>query len=83
MSFFKKVVKYVKPRDLLDLLIIIAACPIGLILRLFKKDIWLISERANEAHDNGYWFFKFVRENYPQRNAYYSCLLYTSPSPRD
>ncbi len=72
MSFFKKVVKYVKPRDLLDLLIIIAACPIGLILRLFKKDIWLISERANEAHDNGYWFFKFVRENYPQRNAYYS-----------
>ena len=37
MSFFKKVVKYVKPLDLLDLLIIIAACPIGLILRLFKR----------------------------------------------
>lgn len=35
------------------------------------KDMWLISERGNEAKDNGYVFFKYLRENHPEINSYY------------
>lgn len=43
-----------------------------LIVFFFKRrDVWLFSERHNEARDNGFWMFKYVRENYPFQNAYY------------
>lgn len=32
---------------------------------------WLISERGTEAKDNGYVFFKYIRENHPEIDAYY------------
>lgn len=35
------------------------------------KDMWLISERGVEAKDNGYVFFKYLRENHPEINAHY------------
>lgn len=38
---------------------------------LRKKDIWLIAERRDEARDNGFFLFKFIRENYPEINVYY------------
>lgn len=72
MNVFQKIVKYVGFRDICDLLKILAAAIPGLVLRMFRKDIWLISERENDAHDNGYWFYKYVREKHPEINAYYS-----------
>ncbi|WP_088265956.1 CDP-glycerol glycerophosphotransferase family protein [Bacillus mycoides] len=36
-----------------------------------KKQIWLIGERAEQAEDNGYFFFKYCRENYPNQKIYY------------
>jgi len=35
------------------------------------KDAWLIGERGIEAKDNGYVFFKFLRDNYPNKKVYY------------
>lgn len=35
------------------------------------KNMWLISERGVEAKDNGYVFFKYLRENHPEINAWY------------
>ena len=37
----------------------------------FPNDIWLFSERGNEAKDNAYTLFKFIREHYPNIPAYY------------
>lgn len=47
----------------------IAALP----LRLGRKHnpIWLISERGQDARDNGYFFFQWLRCNHPEVNAYY------------
>lgn len=42
---------------------------------LYQKDIWLIEEKGNEARDNGYHFFKFMRTKYPERNAYFVITL--------
>lgn len=35
------------------------------------KDIWLIKEKANEARDNGFCLYKYLREKHPKINAYY------------
>lgn len=39
---------------------------------LLKQDIWLIREKRDEARDNGYHFFKYLRENHPEINVYYA-----------
>jgi CDP-glycerol glycerophosphotransferase len=33
---------------------------------------WLIAELPNEARDNGYWFYQFMREEHPDVNVYYA-----------
>src|SRR5690606_9859729 len=35
------------------------------------RNAWLISERGYDARDNGYHFFKYLRTNHPEINAYY------------
>ncbi len=35
------------------------------------KHYWLISERGDDARDNGYWIFRFLREHHPEINAAY------------
>ena len=43
-----------------------------------EKELWLFCERGTDAQDNGYWMFKYVKENHPEINAKY---LITSSSP--
>lgn len=50
--------------------------PFGKNLR--AKDIWLVSEKAAEARDNGYHFYKYVKDNHPEINIYYAI---TNDSP--
>jgi len=42
-------------------------------LRFSKKykNLWIISERPNEARDNGYWLYKWILENKPGTNIRY------------
>ncbi len=39
---------------------------------LYAKTIWLVSEKASEARDNGYHFYRYVRDNHPEINIYYA-----------
>lgn len=48
----------------------VVAYPLGRII-YGGKGIWLVGERPNQAQDNGYHFFKYVREHYPERCVYY------------
>jgi len=36
-----------------------------------KEDIWLVGERPYKAQDTGYYFFKYMRENHPEKQVYY------------
>src|SRR5699024_10770603 len=36
-----------------------------------KKNIWIVGERIYKAQDTGYHFFKYVRENHPDKKVYY------------
>ncbi|PFR92353.1 CDP-glycerol glycerophosphotransferase family protein [Priestia megaterium] len=40
-------------------------------LSLGNKKVWLVGEREDQAEDNGYFFFKYCRENYPNQQVYY------------
>lgn len=43
----------------------------ALLARPFYKDIWLISERKDQARDNGYCFYKYLCKNHKSVKAYY------------
>ena len=36
-----------------------------------SRNIWVIGERSYKAQDNGYHFFKYLRKNHPEIEAYY------------
>lgn len=35
------------------------------------RDVWIVAERGHDARDNGYHFFRYLRENFPEIKAYY------------
>lgn len=38
---------------------------------LGRRDIWVVGERHDTAQDNGYHFFRWMRENHQRRHVYY------------
>ncbi len=60
-------------KHIVDLVTIFITFLISSVLKLNRKytDIWLVSERRNEAEDNGYHIFRYIRENYPEQKVYY------------
>ncbi len=49
----------------------LAVMPWALIAGTWAKDVWIITERRDQARDNGYVFFKYVREKYPEQKIIY------------
>ncbi len=37
-----------------------------------RKHLWLICENREEARDNGYWLFRYIKEHEPQVDAVYA-----------
>ena len=35
------------------------------------RELWLVCERGNDARDNGYWFYRYLKEKHPEINARY------------
>ena len=70
-SILKKL-KMVKLSDIGQLFVFFIAIIPGLIYKLFRPHLWLVCEKKNEARDNGYWFFKFLREKEPSIDAVYA-----------
>ncbi|WP_214891641.1 CDP-glycerol glycerophosphotransferase family protein [Exiguobacterium sp. s142] len=79
---FKKIsskLKKIKFEDVKGILLLSTSFIFSLALNKNKKDIWLVSERPQDAQDNGYYFFKYVRENHPEINIYYA-IDFKSPA---
>ena len=36
-----------------------------------ERNVWLVSERGDDARDNGYHFYRYLREKHPELEAYY------------
>ena len=37
----------------------------------YNKKYWIICERGYDARDNGYHFYKYMKENHPEQKVYY------------
>ena len=60
-----------KPKHILEMLVILISFIPGMILRLIKRDIWIVAENGDDAKDNGYAFFKYAMENKSKKDIYY------------
>lgn len=38
---------------------------------IFPQKHWVICERGTDARDNGYWFYRYLKENHPEQKVYY------------
>ena len=72
MSDFIYKLKRVKIHDILQIWKLIVAVIPAFFYRLFHPYLWIICEDANEARDNGYWMFKYIRETYPDQEIVYA-----------
>ena len=64
-----------------NILILAVSWPIATVLRITNKKyrgLWLVAERGIDARDNGYWFFRYLREKQPQVNT---CYVIDKSSP--
>lgn len=76
-----KYLKKIKFKDLIGVIKVLFSYFPGLFIKYYHNDIWIISERENEAKDNGYWLYKYIIENnLKPTDTYYvintSCLDY-------
>lgn len=39
--------------------------------RFVKNKPWVIHERGVDARDNGYWFYRYMKEKHPEQKVYY------------
>lgn len=68
-------IKYIKIGDIFSIFIFVIALFPALIFRLLniilKRELWLVCENGETARDNGYHFYKYVRNNHPNDFCYY------------
>jgi CDP-glycerol glycerophosphotransferase (TagB/SpsB family) len=64
--------KYVKLGDILAIFPFLIAIVPSKIYRVRHPDLWLICEERDEARDNGYWFYKYVKEKHSEIDAAYA-----------
>ena len=65
----KRLPTYVK-----NVFLLVVLWPVATLLRLTSqkyRHLWLVAERGFDARDNGYWFFRYLREKQPQINPCY------------
>lgn len=72
MTKFINRFQYVKGKDILHIFLFVIALPFSLIFRIFHRNLWLICDDGNDARDNGYWLFKYVREHHPEIDCVYA-----------
>lgn len=70
-NFFQKF-KRVKLQDLMHIILYVLAIPFGLILRLYRKNIWLLCDTRYEAGDNAFWLFQYIKLNEPSIEAVFA-----------
>lgn len=73
-KYFSKL-KYIKLSEILGVFIFIGMVVPALIFKVInkakKRKLWLVSELKDTCRDNGYHFFKYMREKHPEEYTFY------------
>lgn len=68
-----------------ELLLMLLCRLLGVFCRAFLpayRGLWLVCERGNDARDNGYWFYRYLRTEHPEINARYIITDDSEDKPR-
>ena len=71
-SYFLSRFKFLKLKDFGHIILAFLAFIPAIFAKIFIRDFWLVCEDRNDARDNGYWFFRYVREHYPKQKIAYA-----------
>ncbi len=72
MGKLKDSLKYITAGDIGHCFLFVFILPFALVAKIFIRKFWLVCEDRNEARDNGYHFFKWVRANRPKQKIAYA-----------
>jgi CDP-glycerol glycerophosphotransferase len=72
LKLMRQKIKYIKPSDIGHLFLFLCALPVAFFYRRFRRNLWLVCEYGNEACDNGFCFFEYLRLHQPQQDAVYA-----------
>lgn len=72
MKNLKEKLERVKGKDILSVFLFFAAIPQAMYLKRKRKDLWLICEDENEARDNGFWLYRYIRQQHPEQDCVYA-----------
>lgn len=62
----------IKLKDIFSILLYLIALPIAKVYKRRRKHLWLLCEYGEEARDNAYYLFKYLREKQPEVDAIYA-----------
>lgn len=67
--------KYIKSKDLIAPFIFLIILPFSFIFKIInvfkKRKLWVICESGDTARDNGYYFYKYIKEKHPEDFCFY------------
>lgn len=72
MGNLKEKFERIKFKDILAIFTMVSAIPQALYLKKKRPDMWLICEDYNEARDNGYWLYKYIRTEHKEQDCVYA-----------
>lgn len=76
MTDFLKNIKKIQVSNIIGIFIflflLIPSIIYKIVLKLKKKELWLISENGHMARDNGFAFYKFMKKNHPEIKTYFA-----------
>lgn len=70
-SFWGKL-KRVRPSDLLHIFKFLLAVIIAFFYKRVRKDLWVLCDTAEEARDNAYWLFCYIRKYHRDQDAVFA-----------
>lgn len=75
MKKFLHKLKSVSIWDYAHVVLFVLAIIPSRILKRRRPKMWLVCEYGKEARENGYYFYKYVRENHPEQDIVYAIEL--------
>lgn len=72
MNDFLSRLKRVKLSDIIQIWKLPVALICAMIYRVRHNNLWIVCENQNEARDNGYWFYQYVRTEHPEQECIYA-----------
>ena len=71
-NYFKKKLKDVSLSDMVAMIPMGCAAALKPFNAKKNQDVWLVCENENEARDNGYHFYKYMRTEHPEQPCIYA-----------